>query len=37
MEKEDLTTFICGILFRLILKINFKNRKKKDSNESFKI
>ena len=32
----DLTTFLQRILFYMILKINFKNCIKKDSNESFK-
>lgn len=37
MDKKDLTTFpYQNIEFKLILKINFKNRIKKDSNESFK-
>ena len=37
MDKKDLTTFLWQIIIWFILKINFKNRIKKDSNESFKI
>ena len=37
MDKKDLTTFLWRNITWLILKINLKNRIKKDSNESFKI
>ena len=37
MDKKGLTTFLWRNITQIILKINFKNRIKKDSNESFKI
>ena len=37
MDKKDLTTFLWRNIIQTILKINLKNRIKKDSNESFKI
>ena len=36
MEKKDSITFLKQNKINLILKINLKNRIKKDSNESFK-
>ena len=36
MDKKDSTTFFGRIKLFYILKINLKNRIKKDSNESFK-
>ena len=36
MDKKGLTTFLCQYKAEFILKINLKNRIKKDSNEPLK-